>query len=380
MGERVASSVDVAADIGALAASHADASEASRRLAEPVVDALRDAGLFRLCVPASLGGLEVHPSELLACIEAVARGDGAAGWCLMIGATSGAAAAFLPAAGAEEVYADPTVVTGGVFAPTGTAVAAEGGVRVGGRWSWGSGSQHCDWLMVGCLTDAGHRLAFLPAAEVTVDDTWWSMGLRGTGSHDLVVDDRFVPDHRLGTLGGTPVVATPLSAFPAMGLLAAGVSAVALGIAAHAVDELLVLAGTKVPTMAARRLAERSAVQSDVARADALVRAGRALLREAIEDAWTSAVATGGAGGAAAIPANERARVRQAATAATRWSAEAVDLVHTAAGGTAVLERASTLARCFRDVHTVTQHVMVGPPTFDAVGRVLLGLDDGAAL
>ena len=243
-----------------------------------------------------------------------------------------------------------------------------------GRWAWGSGSQHCDWLMVGCITDEGHRLAFLPSADVEIIDTWWSMGLRGTGSHDLAVTDRFVPDRRLAALGGRPVAPGPLYAFPVMGLLAVGVAAVALGIARHALDDLLALAGAKTPSMTARKLAERSAVQGDIARADALLRAGRALLDDAVGQAWSAATGTG------AIPPAERAAVRLAATSAARWAADAVDLVHTAAGGTGVLERQGTLARCFRDVHTVTQHIMVGPPTYDAVGRVLLGLDDGAGL
>jgi alkylation response protein AidB-like acyl-CoA dehydrogenase len=363
-----------AADVAVAAAEHAAAGEEGRRLSAPVVAAVRDAGLFRLCVPAALGGLEAHPSVLVDCIEAVARGDGAAGWCLMIGATSGAAAAHLPEDGATEVYADPAGITGGVFAPTGTATAADGGIRVSGRWTWASGSQHCDWLMVGCVTDGGHRLAFLPAAEVEIIDTWWSMGLRGTGSHDLAVDDRFVADRHLADLAGVPTFDGPLYGFPVLGLLAVGVSAVALGIARHALDELVALAGTKVPAMTARRLASRSAVQGDVARAEARLRAGRAFLDDAIGEAWAAATGTG------VIGAEARAALRLAATSVAQWSAEAVDLVHGAAGGTSVQERASTLGRCFRDAHTVTQHILVGSPTYDAVGRVLLGLDDGSAL
>lgn len=370
MGELAAT----AADVALMAAEHAAAGEEARRLQGPVVDAFRDAGLFRLCVPSSLGGLEAHPRELVACIEAVARGDGAAGWCLMIGATSGAVAAHMPPAGAAEVYGDPSVITGGVFAPTGTATAADAGIRVSGRWAWGSGSQHCDWLMVGCVTDAGHRLAVLPAADVEVDDTWWSMGLRGTGSHDLVVDDRFVPDQRLADLLGPSTADGALFAFPVFGLLAVGVASVGLGIARHSLDVLVELAGAKVPSMSTRRLADRAAVQADVARADGLLRGARAFLDDAIDRAWASASGTG------VIPPAERAGLRLAATSAARWSADAVDLVHAAAGGTAVQERGSVLGRCFRDAHTVTQHLMVAPPTYEAVGRVVLGFDDGTTL
>jgi alkylation response protein AidB-like acyl-CoA dehydrogenase len=365
---------EVAAEVAELAAVHADETEAGRRLAAPVVGALRDAGLFRLCVPAAYGGLEAHPSVLVDCIEAVAEGDGAAGWCLMIGATTGAAGAYLPRAGAEEIYVDAASVTGGVVAPNGRGTTVDGGVEVTGRWAWGSGSQHCAWLGLGTLTEAGHRLAFLPAADVEILDTWHSMGLRGTGSHDLVVDARVVPRHRLADIAGPPVVESALYAFPLLGLLAVGVAAVGLGVATHALDELLDLAGAKTPTGTTRTLAERSAVQGDVARADAMIRAGRLLLHDAINAAWAPAITSG------VIPPVERAALRQAATTAARWSADAVDLVHGVAGGTGVQERSGAIARCFRDAHTVTQHVMVGSPTLDAAGRVLLGLDDGPSL
>lgn len=363
-----------AREVAPIAAAHADESEAGRRLAAPVVDALRAAELFRLCVPASLGGHEAHPSVLVDCIEAVARADGAAGWCLMIGATTGAAGAWLPPAGAEALCADPAVIAGGVVAPSGRGGPADGGLEISGRWAWGSGSQHCDWLGVGCSSERGHRLAFLPAGEVEIVDTWHSMGLRGTGSQDLVVDARFVPDERLADIFGPPRVDAPLYAFPLLGLLAVGVAAVGLGVARHAIDELVALASSKTPTGTTRTLAERTAAQGDVARADALVRAGRLLLDDAVDAAWSTA-----ATGAAIAPA-ERAALRLAATSAARWSAQAVDLVHGVAGGTAVLERAGAIARCFRDAHTVTQHLMVGAPIYDAVGRVLLGLDDGPAL
>lgn len=366
--------VEVAEDVAVVAAAHADETEAERRLAAPVVEALRGGGLFRLCVPAAYGGIEAHPSVLVDCIEAVAQGDGAAGWCLMIGATTGAAGAYLPRRGAEAIYADAATITGGVVAPNGRGTAVDGGVEVSGRWAWGSGSQHCSWLGLGTITEDGHRLAFLPAGEVEVVDTWHSMGLRGTGSHDLVVDARVVPEHHLADIFGPPEIRSALYAFPLLGLLAVGVAAVGLGVAAHALDDLLDLAGAKTPSGTTRTLAERSATQGDVARADALVRAGRLLLHDAIASAWAPAI------GAGVIPPVERAALRQAATTATRWSAQAVDLVHGVAGGTAVQEQVGTIARCFRDVHTITQHVMVGAPTLDAVGRVLLGLDDGPSL
>lgn len=117
--------------------------ERERRLPAAVVAAMVDTGIFRLCVPAALGGLETDAATLIEAIEAVAIGDGSAGWCAMIGATSGVIAAYLPADAAREIYgANPRVVTGGVFAPRGAATPVEGGYTVDGRWSFASGCQH----------------------------------------------------------------------------------------------------------------------------------------------------------------------------------------------------------------------------------------------
>jgi alkylation response protein AidB-like acyl-CoA dehydrogenase len=358
-----------------LAAKHAEESELDRRLAQPVVDGLRDAGLFRLCIPKAFDGLAAHPADLVRCIEAVSAGDGSAGWCLMVGATAGAVAHWMAPEVAQRVFGSPSAVAAGVFAPRGEARRADGGVRLTGRWPWGSGCQHSTVLMGGVTVRGAHHMAVLPASDVQILDTWRAAGLRGTGSHDLVVEDRFVPDARLAPVLGPPVATTNLARFPFFSLLAVGVSAVALGIGRNAVDEFVELAMAKVPSSSSRPLARRTAVQADVARADALLQAGRILVDASINDAWAT-IQQG-----RHISIDQRAQVRLAATMATQWAAQAVDLVHDAAGGTAVLEDAGAIPRCFRDVHVVTQHLMVSPPTLESVGRVRLGVDpEGSGL
>jgi alkylation response protein AidB-like acyl-CoA dehydrogenase len=183
-----------------------------------------------------------------------------------------------------------------------------------------------------------------------------------------------VPAARAVSLTTDPPRATgALYRFPVFGLLALGVSAVALGIAARARDELVALAAAKTPTGTRRRLAERAAVQSQVAEADAVLGAARAFVREAVAEAWETARA----GGELTLPL--RARLRLAATHATIGAARVVDRMYEAGGATAIYAT-SPLQRCFRDVHVATQHVMVAPPTLELVGRILLGVDADTTL
>lgn len=378
MGE---SHLEAARRLGPVVRERAEAAETLRRLPDDVVDALRAPGLFRLCVPAGLGGPEVDPRTLCEVIEEVSCHDGAAGWCVMIASTTSLMAAYLPEPFAAQIYADPDVVTGGTFAPNGRAIAAGDGHVVAGRWQWGSGSDHCDWLCVGCLADPlrgeggpDFRLMFLPRDEVEVLDTWFTSGLRGTGSNDLRVHDRFVPDGRsVGVLSGRPLAEGALYAFPLYGLLALGVASVMLGIARRAVDEVLALAAAKRPMMSAKTLAHRPIAQVDVARAQGAVRGARAYLFDELDRAWEDAQAGG------RIGLERRARLRLACAHAASEAAVAVDLAYRTGGGSSVFAE-SPLQRCFRDVHTATQHVMVSPQVFETVGRMLLGVEADTTL
>jgi alkylation response protein AidB-like acyl-CoA dehydrogenase len=307
-------------------------------------------------------------------IEAVARADGAAGWCSMIASTTASMAAYLPAATAEEIYGDPSSITGGVFAPngTGTTTTVDGrhGFAVTGRWAWGSGTQHCRWVLGGALCDDGtFRLCWFPQAEITFHDTWHTTGMRGSGSLDYSVTDAFAPDDRTMQPGVTrPVVQTPLSRFPNFTLLAAGVSAVGLGVGRRALDELVELAQGKKPQYSSRTLAESSFTQVELARAEAQLRSARAFLLDELSAAWEVAL-TGGE-----VTVEARTGIRLAATHAATVGAAVADTAFTLAGGTAVYDT-SVLGRCLRDAHVVTQHIQTAPKLNETIGRLLLGLD-----
>jgi alkylation response protein AidB-like acyl-CoA dehydrogenase len=363
----------------------ADEIEANRRVPLDLVRRLAEAGAFRMCIPRALGGAEEEVATLLDVIEHVAQADGSTGWIVMIGATSGLVSGYMAHDAAREIYGRPDVVTGGVFAPRGQAIPVEGGYRARGRWAFGSGSEHCSWLLGGCMVieDGKPRLVgrvpdsrmmLFPASDVRIVDTWTVSGLRGTGSHDFEVADVLVPAERaISLLTDRPVADGPLFRFPVFGLLALGIAAVAIGIARTAIDELVRIAGGKTPTGSKRLLGERGVVQMHVAQAEAALQSSRAWLRTVVDEAWESARTSG------AIPVEQRARLRLAATEATTRAARAVDLMYEAGGGTSIYAM-SPLQRCFRDVHVVTQHAMVAQSTYELTGRLLLGLDTDSAM
>jgi alkylation response protein AidB-like acyl-CoA dehydrogenase len=359
-----------AVGVAAIVRARADEAEAQRRLPAETVDALVTAGLMRMCVPAAYGGPEADPMTLVRAIEAVAAADGAAGWCTMIASTTSSLAAFLPSEVAAEIFGDPTVVTGGVFAPNGSAVRSGDDWRVTGRWAWGSGTQHCRWVLGGASCDDGtFRLFWFEPGDVTFHDTWRVGGMRGTGSLDFSVAGALVPDDRTIQPGVTrPTVDAPLARFPNFTLLGTGVAAVGLGVARRALDELVLLAGAKTPQFARRTLAESPFTQIEFARAEARLRSSRAFLLDELAGAWALAAA------GEPMPGERRVAIRLAAMHAATTAADVADVAYTLAGGTAVYDT-SALGRCLRDAHVVTQHVMTAPKLAEMFGKALLGLE-----
>lgn len=363
-----------AVELADTVAEHADDGDRIRRLPLPTVQALADAGLMRMCTPDEYGGPAADPVTMIEAIEALARTDGAAGWCAMVASTTSSMAAFLPAEVAQEVYSDWTSIAGGVFAPNGKGVATTvdgvDGFVVNGRWAWGSGGQHSQWMLGGALCDDDtFRTCWFPQSDITFHDTWHTSGMRGSGSLDYSVTDVFVPAARTLQPGVTkPVVPNSLSRFPNFTLLAASVGAVGLGIARHALDELVDLAQGKKPQYSSRTLAQSGFTQIELARAEAKLRSARAFLFDEMQSEWALIVE----GNPASIEG--RTGIRLAATHAASVGADVVDTAFTLAGGTAVYD-ASPLGRCLRDAHVVTQHIQTAPKLNEIIGKLLLGLD-----
>ena len=354
--------------------------EQARRLPPDLAQALAASGLLRMLVPAGMGGLESDPATVVRAIETVAEADASSGWCLMIAATTAMMSARLAPPHAAEVFGDPMTLAAGVFAPMGRAVDAGDHWRVTGRWKWGSGSQNAAWIAGGAMLmgeggsqlDAQgqplHRMIFFPAGEVEFIDTWRTSGLCGTGSLDFAVKDLLVPKGRSVALqSDPPLAAAAVFRFPAFGMLAAGIAAVAIGNARGALADFAAVAATSSSQGSQRSLAERNVVQSEFAQLTGEVEAARARFHEAIDMAWRAVQADG------AASLTDRAHLRLACAHAAKACAEAARRTYDLGGGAAVFLD-SPLQRRFRDAHVITHHIMVGPSIFELAGRVLLGL------
>ena len=220
--------IEAAQRITPLVRACGDEGERERRLPAQVLAAMHEARLFRMYIPKALDGLEIDPITSMIVVEEIARADAAAAWNLMLGATYGLWAAFLPEDAAREIYSASDAVVAGALRPIGRARPVDGGFVVDGRWSFASGIRHSAWWNAGCLVehDGGDkdaprppapeaRLVFFPAADGKLIENWDVGGLRGTGSHDYAVSGLFVPEPRAIPFDGAPrALGAPVSLDP----------------------------------------------------------------------------------------------------------------------------------------------------------------------
>ncbi len=349
--------------------------EASKMVPADLIKQLNEHGLFGLTIPAALGGTERSPTEVLALIEELAYADSAVAWCAMIYLTTAMSAAQLPAAQAGSIY-QPGVITAGATAPTGRARRVEGGLEVTGRWAWGSGTHHADWIVGGVMVEDSDdilrfpggapavHIVFFEKSQVTLHDNWDPSGMRGTGSVDFEVDKAFVPEGRWIVQGsGELTIDTALYRFPFFGFFAACVAAIPLGIVRRALDDFAELARGKATGR--KSLAESSLTQMEYGQADAQSEAARHYLFSAVAAVWEDVAA-----GQSATREQMR-QLRLAATQSTTLAAAAVDKLYNAGGGTS-LQGHCSLQRHFRDVHVATQHRMVSTGLLQLGGAMAL--------
>jgi alkylation response protein AidB-like acyl-CoA dehydrogenase len=357
--------------------------ERDRSLPAPLVREMADAGFFSLWFARSLGGPELTTVDFFHVIEELSRADGAVGWCALVAAGYSRLSGYLDDDVAREIFGDGSTVVAGTINPTGRAVPVPGGFKLTGQWSYGSFIGHSAWTVgSSIIVEDGAprrgpdgapdmRLMLFPTSAVEIIDTWRVGGLRGTGSHDFRVADLFVPEERaIAAFTAKPVRPGTLYAAPFITVFAMALACVPLGIARAAIEAFVELAEAKTPIGAASRLRDKASAQAAVGRAEALLRSARAFMVESARDIW-DIVAAGD------MPTlQQRATARLAAAQSASASAQAVDLLHDAAGGTALYEH-NLLERCFRDVHAATQHIGISSANFELSGRVLLGLEPG---
>ena len=357
----------------------AQEAEENATLPQTSVDALYESGLFRLKLPHVLGGAEADVVTQLDVLEAVSRIEPSAGWCLMIGAASlGGLGAFLPDDAIEEVFVggEPPR-TAGVAAPLGKAVPVSGGYEISGRWPFGSGIRHSQWVSAGArvVSDkpgyARQLRIVMPTSKLMIHDNWQVMGLRGTGSCDFSAQNLFVPDNFAWDAASTePKRGGPLYLLGRPGFVTNEHSAFALGVGRRALDAVTEVATAKTRGYnSSNLLADRSAFQGALGECDLRLRAARALNVEILEEAWQSVC-----NGKTPEPWLQ-AQMRSYATYTTEVAADVVSQAFRFGGGSALFT-SSVLQQCLRDINAAAQHQMVSDTAYENHGQFLLGLPD----
>ena len=369
------------ASLAPLITAHASAAEASRRMAPEVMAALVASGAFRMWVPKALGGLELEPNAALGVMEALARIDGATGWVVSNCVFIATVAQFLPPAQRDTVLAAPGAVTCGSFVPPGAAIPDGDGYRVTGNWTFGSASQYATSLVVlALLSDANGPVlgpdgaptsvvVYLDPAEVTLLDTWHTLGLAATGSTNFTATNVFVPRERTFQLGAWESTDGPFAApLYRMGVImdAVRIAQVGVGIAQGALDDFLALAMAKTPAYTASVTADRATVQDRVAPAQALVQAARHTLAATVAEGWAAVQDGSRITGEACVP------MGLASSFALEAAVKAVDLLHESAGSTA-FRNESPLQRRFRDLQTLRQNAIASWSRYESLGKIILG-------
>jgi alkylation response protein AidB-like acyl-CoA dehydrogenase len=374
--------LDRAAKLDPLVREHADEAERERRLSKPVTEALREAGFFRMFRPLARGGLELDPVSTFRVIEALAHSDSASGWNVQIANASEPFGAWFPSAVTREALSSEHAVMAGAFNPPRRAVPVEGGYRLSGKTPFNSNC-HSATCFIGLasiydgdaqrLDDSGAPVTLLtlfPSEDARIIENWDTLGMCGTGSHDVSVEEIFVPEERAVPFlpltqpsEGYEAPLHRLSVWPSVACQAAP----SLGIAQAALDDLVAL-GMKVPAYTQRSLRNRAVVQLQLAQAAGKLGAARAFFHATYGEAWR--IAQSGRG----LEMRERAKCQLSASHAVTASAEAIDLVHACVGASGI-RNDQRFQKYFRDIHVITQHAFVCASRLEAVGQVMLDLE-----
>lgn len=349
--------------------------EEKRHVPRDVIDVFKDAGLYRASAPKRFGGDALPPAEFLRLIERISVVDGSAGWVASFGSSLVYLAA-LPLDTQAELYADgPDVAFAGGLFPVQPAEGVGGGYRVSGRWRFASGCMGADVLGVGIKAGEnkagedkyGRPLtAVLRPGQVKIAENWDVIGLRGTGSHDLVVDGAVVPEEWTFVRGSESTVDESLYRYPTVPYASQVLAVVGLGVARAALDHVIAQGGRSGYT-GAPKPAERATYRIAAGQAEAQLRSARAFFYEATEEAW----ATVQVGDPAT--ADQASMLRLASTHLAKASFEVVRAAYQLGGIDAVAD-GSPLQRHLRDASVVPQHAFLQEGMYDGAGAVLMGV------
>lgn len=344
-----------------------------RHVPRDIINRLKKQGVYRAATPVRFGGNGMSPQAFLALVERISQADGSVGWVASFGSASVYLAA-LPMATQACLYQDsPDLVFAGGLFPIQPAAPVDGGYQVSGTWKFASGCKGADVLGVGIGTGTPGqpggkpRTAVLPPGQVEIIDNWDVMGLCGTGSHDLKVSNQFVPEEWTFIRGGAPTIDEPLYRYPTIAYAAQVLAVVNLGIARAAIDEIVQMAGGRVAITGAPKLADRSYVRIEVAKAEARLGGARAFFYEITNTVWESILAGN------PVSPEQVAMLRLSAVDAARAGDEVVQAMYGLAGTTAIYST-HPLQRYLRDAAVVKQHAFLGEGIYDGAGAVALGV------
>jgi alkylation response protein AidB-like acyl-CoA dehydrogenase len=374
--------IEIAASFRELLAENAAAGDRERRVPEHVIRALADAGLFKLSVPKRYRGHEADVRTIIDVASTLAEGDGSTAWVVTLINTVAIAVGMLPERAQDEVFgANPEARVAGVFSPRGESRRVDGGFRVSGEWYYGSGSLHADWVMVGfpLVNEAGETVDFglglIPHEDYEIRDTWFVVGMRGSGSNGIVAEDVFIPDHRILSVGEAINGRFPTefadeslyhSAFhPAFTLVLTGAQ---LGMGRAALKYVVDVADRRtIANTIYTRQRDSVGFQLQIADAAALIDTAHLHVYRAAED-------IDGAARRGENPSYRlRARLRSDAARAASCIKEAIDILITAHGAGSFAE-SSPIQRAWRDSNIALRHgTLVPPATREIYGKSLLG-------
>jgi len=376
--------VQVASALHTTLSQSIDEEEGNGRLSPAVVNALREAGFWKLFLPKSLGGLEADPLTVARVVEEVASHNTAAGWSLMVANTTLPMLSRIPEEGIEEIFgSNPDALIAGSVHPPMMATRAKGGYLINGRNPLVSNVHEAQWIFaLGLVMEGGQPKmnnghpeiigVYMDAKDCRIIDNWQVLGMRATDSNDVEAKDVFVPDRRLFVImpefqPGSHFK-NPLYRFPTAGAnIACLLAPVPLAVARNAINELKMLAGKKTPLGSMVTIKERGVMQRKLGRAEALVQSSRAYLHDKIVKCWerTSAGET--------ISLEEKAGLLLASAHSNQSCAEAVELTYTASGINGIYLK-NKLAHHFTDAQVLRLHGFMNESRYETAGQIYFGL------
>jgi indole-3-acetate monooxygenase len=356
-----------------------DEFDALSHVPRDMIGKMKRAGIFRASTPKLFGGDALPPPHFLEMLERIAIADGSTAWVAAFGSANTYLAA-LPLQTQALIYASgPDQVFAGGLYPLQKAERAQDGYLVSGHWKFASGCKGADWIGVGIggapssASNADDKnagkpfTAVFPASDVEIVDNWNVVGMQGTGSHDLRLQNQYVDEQWTFVRGGAALIDEPLYRYPAIAYQAQVHAAVNIGLARAALDMLASMSGVTKTTTGAPRLADRAYYRAGLAQAEAQLRSARAFFFESAEASWRTVLA-----GDPVLPA-EANLLRLSATHAAHTCAAIVMQAYKMAGIGAIY-RENRMQRLVRDSIVVTQHAFLGEGTYDASGAVFVGI------